>query len=230
MKDVERLLTIMIKSLGDRIQRYPEIYDWFCYRILGHGGEKLAPWRFEAYPNLSSTNIDQDIYPDNVFNSKIELSVSARFPCDDKQIVIDLVNKYLRKGQDNFEELSDEQWNYVKQFIPMQPYNGHTRTDDRSIIDGVRYRFKTGCPWNEVPRKYGSYLSIRTRLKKWSEEGALEPILSSIGSDEVAKKKLPNYFTEQIGEPKVSVAPKQKRSANRMTVSKGEMAPMSLSQ
>jgi len=230
MKDVERLLTIMVKSLGDRIQRYPEINDWFCYRILGHDGEKLAPWRFEAYPNLSSTIIDQDIYPDNVFDSRIELSISARFPCDDKQMVLDLVNKYLRKGQDNFEELSDEQWDYVKQFIPMQPYKGHMRTDDRRIIDGIRYRFKTGCPWTEVPRKYGSYLSIRTRLKKWSEEGALEPILSSIGSDEVYKKKLPNYLNEPTVEPRVSMASKQKRSANRMMASKREMAPMSVSQ
>lgn len=228
MKDVERLLTIMVKSLGDRIQRYPEINDWFCYRILGHEGEKLAPWRFEAYPNLSSTSMDQDIYPNNVFSSRIELSISARFPREDKQMVLDLVTKYLRKGQDNFEELSDERWDYVKQFVPMQPLKGHIRTDDRRIIDGIRYLFETGCPWTEVPRKYGSYISIRTRLKRWSEEGALEPILRSIGSDEVYRKRLSNYFNEPTIEPTVSMAPKQRMSTNQ--ISKGEMASMSLSQ
>jgi hypothetical protein len=230
MKDIERLLTIMIRSLGDRIQKYPEINDWFCYRILGHEGEKLAPWRFDANPNLSSTRIGQSIYPENVYESRIELSVSARFPCEDKQMVVDLVAKYLRKGLDSFEELSDEQWDYVKQFVPMQPYKGHMKKEDRSIIDGIRYVFETGCPWTEIPRKYGSYLSVRTRLKRWSEEGALEPILNSIGNDEVYRKRLPNYFTEPTIEPTAPMTSKQKRAANCMMTSKSEMAPMSISQ
>ncbi len=33
-------------------------------------------------------------------------------------MVLDLVSKYLRKGLDNFAELSDDQWSYVKQYIP----------------------------------------------------------------------------------------------------------------
>jgi len=220
----------MIRSLGDRIQRYPEINDWFCYRILGHGGEKLVPWHFEAYPNLSSTSIDYDIYPPNGSDSKVKLSVSARFPCEDSQMVIDLVTKYLRTGFHSFEELSDEQWDHVKQFIPMQPYKGRLKTDDRQIIDGVRYVLQTGCLWTEVPRKYGSYTSVHNRLKKWSTEGVLEPILSSIGSDEADRNRLSKYFAEPPIEPTVRTTYKQKRSANCMMALKGEMAPMSMSQ
>lgn len=226
MKDVERLLTIMIRSLGDRIRRNPEINDWFCYRILGHEGEKLAPWHFDANPNLSSTSIGQSIYPSNVFDSRIELSVSTRFPYEDKQMVMDLVTKYLRKGLDSFGELSDEQWDYVKQFVPMQPYKGHMKTDDRRIIDGIRYVFETGCPWTEVPRKYGSYLSIHTRLKKWSAEGVLESILSSIDGDVVYKERLSNYLTKTNDQ----MPSKRKSALNNMMPAKGEMAPMYVSQ
>jgi hypothetical protein len=227
MRDVERLLTIMIRSLGDRIQKHPEIYDWLCYRILGHDGEKLAPWHFDAYPNLSPASSNQrSIYPKKIFESKIELSVSTRFPYEDNQIVLDLVGKYLRKGLDSFEELSEEQWNYVKQYIPMQNYTGHIKTEDRKIINGIRYVLETGCPWTEVPRKYGSYLSIHTRLKRWSSEGALEPILNSIGGDEVHKERLSNYLTTTDDQ----MASKRKRAANSVMSARGEMAPMSVSQ
>ena len=228
MKDVERLLTIIIRSLGDRIKKHPEICDWFCYRILGHGGEKLTPWRFDAYPNLSPTRPNQrSIYPKSIFDSKIELSVSARFPCEDKQMVLDLVSKYLRKGLDNFEELSDDQWNYVKQYIPTQPRNENIKTEDKRIINGIRYVLETGCPWTEVPRKYGSYLSIHTRLKKWSAEGVLEPILSNIDSNEVYKERLSNYLMTADNQ----ITSKRKRLSNSVVISaKGEMAPMSVSQ
>jgi hypothetical protein len=227
MRDVERLLTIIIRSLGDRIQKHPEINDWLCYRILGHEGEKLTPWHFDAYPNLSTTNPNQKgIYPKKVFDSKIELSVSARFPCEDNQMVFDLVNKHLRKGSDCFAELSDDRWNYVKQYIPMQPYSRNIKAEDRKIINGIRYALETGCPWTEVPRKYGSYLSIHTRLKKWSSEGVLEPILSSIDSDEVYKERLSNYLTTTNDQ----ITSKQKRLTNNMVSARGEMAPMSVSQ
>jgi hypothetical protein len=226
MKDAERLLTIMIRSLGDRIQKHPEINDWFCYRILGHEGEKLTPWHFDAYPNLSPTRPNQrSIYPKKILDSKIELSVSTRFPCEDKQMVFDLVSNYLRKSLDNFAELSDDKWNYVKQYIPPQPYNGIIKTEDRKIINGIRYVLKTGCPWTEVPQKYGSYLSIHKRLKKWSSEGVLEPILSSIGSDEVYKERLSNYLTTTNDQ----ITSKRKRATDSMKSARYEMTPMSVS-
>jgi len=141
-------------------------------------------------------------------------------------MVLDLVSKHLRKGLDCFEELSDDKWNYVKQYIPIQPYNGNIKTEDRTIINGIRYALETGCPWTEVPRKYGSYLSIHTRLKRWSSEGVLEPILSSIGGDEVYKERLSNYLTTTNDQ----ITSKRKRATNSMVSATGEMAPMSVSQ
>lgn len=227
MKEVERLLTILIKSLGDRIHKHPEINDWFCYRILGHDGEKLKPWHFDAYPNLSPTRPNQrSIYPKKIFDSRVELSVSVRFPKEDNQVVIDLVSKYLKNGLDNFEELSDAQWNYVKRYIPQQPYNGKYRTDDRKILNGVLYILKTDCNWLEIPRKYGSYTAIHARLKRWSAEGVLDPILNSIDEEGICKERLSRYMT--CAEDQMNS--RRAKTVNSTMPTGGEMAPMSVSQ
>jgi transposase len=228
MKDVERLLTIMVRSLGERINNHPEVNDWFCYRILGHEGERLPGWRYEAYPNLFSLETDQsdEIYPEGIFKSKVELSVSTRFPVEDHNMVLDLANKYLERGSDSFTELSDEQWDYVKQYLPPQPYNAKLRTEDRRIIDGIRYVLRTGCPWSEIPRRYGSYLSVRARLKRWSNEGVLEPILSSIDPDDRYKGRLSSYIASS-GLQNLSG---RKNAGNKIAAARGEMAPMSISQ
>lgn len=227
MKEVERLLTILIKSLGDRIKKHPEVNDWFCYRILGHEGETLTPWHFDAYPNLSPLKPNQrSIYPRNIFESRVELSVSVRFPKEDNQFVLDLVNKYLRKGIDNFEEISESQWNHIKRYLPAQPFKGPSKTGDRQVLNGVLYVLKTGCNWVEIPRKYGSYLAVHTRLKKWSSEGVLDPILGCIDVNDLCKERLSKYLTA-TGE---DIPQKRNRTANCEIASRGEMAPMSVSE
>ncbi len=226
MKDVERLLTILIKSLGNRVHKHPEINDWFCYRILGHEVEGLSSWHYDAYPNLSPTGPNQrNIYPKKIFESRVELSVSVRFPKEDNQIVIDLVTKYVSKGFDNFEELSDAQWNYAKRYLPPQPYNRTLKTDDRRILNGVLYVLKTGCNWEEIPRKYGSYVSVHTRLKKWSAEGVLDPILSSIDEDGLFKERLSKY----LNATEYQAASKRKKTTNSTMSLPGGMAPLSVS-
>jgi hypothetical protein len=141
-------------------------------------------------------------------------------------MVLDLVNKYLERGFDNFIELSDEQWDYIKQYLPPQPYNGKIRTEDRRIIDGIRYVLRTGCPWSEIPRKYGSYLSVRARLKRWSNEGVLEPIISSIDPEDRYKDRLSSYFAPSDNQ----MISGQKSAGNKISTARGEMAPMSISQ
>jgi transposase len=63
-----------------------------------------------------------------------------------------------------FRELSDEQWKFIRQYLPPQPITGRKRADDRKDII-------TGCRWGDMPESYGSYATAWRRLKRWSEEG-----------------------------------------------------------
>jgi hypothetical protein len=226
MKDVEKFLMIQIRTLGNRIHKYPEANDWFCYRILGQGGDQLSPWRFDAHPNVSPARPNQrSLYSKNTSECSVELSVSVRFPKEDYQIVLDLISNYLMRGNDNFEELSDEEWNYVKHYLPPQPLRGRKRSDDRRALNGILYVLKTGCNWCELPRRYGSYETAHRRLKQWSTEGVLDPILSNTKGGQACKERLSQYLTDIDDH---HMAP-QSRRAKYMTSMKGEMAPMSVS-
>ncbi len=226
MKEVERFLTILIKSLGDRIQKHPEVNDWFCYRILGYEGEKFNPWHYDACPNLAPTRPNQrTIYPKKIFDSRVELSVSVRFPKEDNQFIIDLTNNYLRKGAADFEELSEAQWNNVKRYLPPQPLKSASRVDDRRILNGILYVLKTGCSWMEMPRRYGSYMSVNTRLKNWSSEGALDPILNCIESNDLWRERLSKY----LATTEDHLPSKRKKTSNGMIVPREEMSSMLLS-
>ncbi len=227
MKDVERFLIIQIRTLGDRIQKHPEANDWFCYRILGQGGDKLSTWRYEAHPNVYPVRPNQSsLYSRRTSNCTVELSVSVRFPREDYSLVLDLMNNYLKRGGDKFEELSDEQWDQVKHYLPPQPQRGRKRLDDRRALNGILYVLQTKCSWRELPRKYGSYETAHRRLKQWSGEGVLDAILSSVKNDQAYKEKLSKYL-EDMNSP--HAASEARRNMRNITSSKGEMAPISIS-
>jgi transposase len=183
-KDVEKFLTIIIKTLGKQIHKKPEADDWFPYRILGIDGDERSGWRYESHPNLLPMKPTQkSIYSRNIDDCKVELSISVRFPRRDAVIALNIINEFLLNKRTKVEELSDAQWNKVKRYLPPQPLSSRKRINDRNIINGIRYQQKTGCSFSGVPRKYGSTSTIRRRIKEWSVEGVLETILKSFDEE-----------------------------------------------
>jgi len=228
MKDVERFLIILIRTLGDRIHKHPEANDWFCYRILGHEGDKLCAWRYDAHPNIYPAWPNQSgLYSRKTANCTVELSVSLRFPRGDYLVVLDLMNNFLERGSYKFDELSDEQWDQVKRYLPPQPMRGRKRSDDRRSLNGILYVLQTNCSWRELPRKYGSYETAHRRLKQWSGEGILDDILASVKDSHAYKGKLSKYL-EDIDNSNASS--REMRNAGDIIVSsKGDMTSISMS-
>ena len=79
-----------------------------------------------------------------------------------------------------FSDLTEDQWEYIKCFLPSQPRVGRKRAEDRKTINGILYVLETGCKWEDMPRSYGSYVTAWRRLKRWSEEGIWFKILCAI--------------------------------------------------
>jgi transposase len=54
-------------------------------------------------------------------------------------------------------EVPDQLWERIEKLIddldPPAP-TGRKREDARKILDGVIFRFRTGCQWNHIPRVY----------------------------------------------------------------------------
>ena len=56
-------------------------------------------------------------------------------------------------------------WLSEQQFARIEPHlpddtRGKPRVDDRRVINGILWRFRTGAPWRDVPERYG----LRTTL------------------------------------------------------------------
>lgn len=54
-----------------------------------------------------------------------------------------------------FQELTDEQREFVKPSFPLKAKVGSPRADDRKTINGILYVLTTGCRWMDTPKEYG---------------------------------------------------------------------------
>jgi hypothetical protein len=51
-------------------------------------------------------------------------------------------------------QLTDEEWLVIEPLLPNKP-RGVARVDDRRVINGILWRFRTGSPWADIPERYG---------------------------------------------------------------------------
>jgi transposase len=78
------------------------------------------------------------------------------------------------------------EWERLVPLLPAHPRQGHRWNDHRTVIDGILFRTRTGCPWRDLPACYGNWKSVYGRHRRWSLDGSWEKILDRLraGCDE----------------------------------------------
>ena len=54
------------------------------------------------------------------------------------------------------------------------------------------WRIRTGAPWRDLPEKYGKWITVYQRFRRWSEAGIWEAVAKKIG---VSEKPCRRKFT-----------------------------------
>ncbi|MFD6919688.1 IS5 family transposase [Streptomyces sp. NPDC059944] len=73
-------------------------------------------------------------------------------------------------------ELSDAEWEFVGPLLPVS-LRGRKRLDDRRVLNGIVWKFRTGTAWRDVPERYGPWATLHTRFRRWALDGTFERML-----------------------------------------------------
>lgn len=78
-------------------------------------------------------------------------------------------------------ELSDEQWDLIADLFPSNDHKeGGPWKDHRRILHGMFYRLHTGCPWRDLPERYGPWKTVYDRFNRYRREGTFDRILERL--------------------------------------------------
>jgi transposase len=76
-------------------------------------------------------------------------------------------------------DLTNEQWSRLEPLLPKGKKPGRPPTwTKRQLIDGIRWRTRTGAPWRDLPVRYGPWQTVYGLFRRWQRDGTWQRILS----------------------------------------------------
>jgi putative transposase len=79
-------------------------------------------------------------------------------------------------------EISDPLWQRIEPILwkdappPPKRHGGRPRIDWRAAINGIIFRMRSGCQWNQLPKPFGDDSSVHRWFQRWSKNGVFEEV------------------------------------------------------
>lgn len=81
-------------------------------------------------------------------------------------------------------DLTDAQWAALEPALPASSGKGRPpKWTKRLIIDGIRWRVRTGTPWRDVPEAYPPWQTLYDWFRRWQRDGTWAKILAELQAD-----------------------------------------------
>jgi transposase len=78
-------------------------------------------------------------------------------------------------------ELTDREWAMIEPSLPNKP-RGVARVDDRRVLNGIMWRFRSGATWAEVPERYAPSTTCYNRFVRWRKAGVWDRLLAAVSA------------------------------------------------
>ncbi len=76
-------------------------------------------------------------------------------------------------------EIPDDLWEEIELilgcFYPVAA-TGRPRADLRLVLDGIIYRLRSGCQWNQMPERFGASSTVHGWFQRFAADGFLEEV------------------------------------------------------
>ena len=78
-------------------------------------------------------------------------------------------------------DLTDPQWAVLEPLLPRPSKAGRPpKWSKRQLIDGIRWRVRTGAPWRDVPECYGHWRTVYGLYRRWQRSGVWAQVLAGL--------------------------------------------------
>ncbi len=87
-----------------------------------------------------------------------------------------------RSGTGGRADLTDAQWARLEPLLPRggKKAGRPPKWTKRQLIDGIRWRIRTGCPWRDIPDRYGPWQTVYGLFRRWQRAGVWAQILTRV--------------------------------------------------
>ncbi len=85
-------------------------------------------------------------------------------------------------------EITESQYERIKDALPVQ--RGNVRLSNLQVLNAVLYVAEQGCKWRGLPKRFGRWHTIYTRMNRWSKNGVLDRVFEKLQAEQIVRIKI----------------------------------------
>lgn len=80
-------------------------------------------------------------------------------------------------------EITPEQYGKIKDYFPTQ--RGNVKNGNLQVLNAILYVGEHGCKWRGLPKRFGNWHTIYTRMSRWAKKGVLDRIFEALQHENI---------------------------------------------
>jgi transposase len=85
-------------------------------------------------------------------------------------------------------EISEAQFRRIESCLPRQ--RGNVSMTNLAVLNAILYVAEQGCKWRGLPKRFGNWHTIYTRMNRWSKSGVLDTVFETLQREQIVRIRI----------------------------------------
>ena len=85
-------------------------------------------------------------------------------------------------------EITEAQFQRIESELPRQ--RGNVRVTNLQFLNALLYVAEQGCKWRGLPKRFGPWHTVYTRMNRWSKNGVLDQVFERLQKEQIVRIRI----------------------------------------
>jgi transposase len=85
-------------------------------------------------------------------------------------------------------EITQAQFTQIEHCLPTQ--RGNVSLSNLDVLNAILYVAEHGCKWRGLPKRFGNWHTIYTRMNRWSKSGVMDRVFEQLQQSQVVRIRI----------------------------------------
>jgi transposase len=85
-------------------------------------------------------------------------------------------------------EITAAQFSHIEPMLPVQ--RGNVSLSNLEVVNAILYVAEHGCKWRGLPKRFGNWHTIYTRMNRWAKAGVLNRLFEELQRHQLIRIKI----------------------------------------
>ena len=91
-------------------------------------------------------------------------------------------------------EITEVQYRRIEPCLPRQ--RGNVSLSNLQVLNAILFVAEHGCKWRGLPKRFGNWHTIYTRMNRWSKAGVLDRLFAKLQEEQIVRIKIEAVFLD----------------------------------